>query len=45
MSSPVHEATEQLRAIRALMERSTIYRAISAPAALFAGVLSLGVSG
>jgi hypothetical protein len=45
MSNPVHEATEQLRAIRALMERSTIYRAISGPAALFAGVLSLAVSG
>ena len=43
MSNPAIEATEQLRAIRALMERSTIYRAISAPAALFAGVLSLGV--
>lgn len=45
MSTPAHEATEQLRAIRALMERSTIYRAISAPAALFAGILSLVVCG
>jgi len=45
MSNPAHEAAEQLRAIRSLMERSTIYRAISAPAALFAGLLSLAVSG
>ena len=45
MSNAAHEATEQLRAIRALMERSTIYRAVSAPAAAFAGVLSLVVSG
>ncbi len=45
MSNSVHEASEQLRAIRALMERSTIYRAISAPAAAFAGVLSLAVCG
>jgi hypothetical protein len=45
MNDPAHEAAEQLRAIRALMERSTIYRAISAPAALFAGLLSLGLCG
>ena len=45
MSNSAHEAAEQLRAIRALMERSTIYRAISAPAAAFAGVLSLAVCG
>ena len=43
MSNPAHEAAEQLRAIRSLMERSTIYRAVSAPAALFAGLLSLAV--
>lgn len=43
MSAPAEEAASQLRAIRALMERSTIYRAISAPAAAFAGVLSLAV--
>lgn len=43
MSNAAHEATEQLRAIRALMERSTIYRAVSAPAAAFAGLLSLAV--
>ena len=36
---PVHE---QLRAIRSLMERATIYRAISAPTALIGGLLSLG---
>lgn len=38
------EATEQLRTIRSLMERATVYRAISAPAALVAGVLSVGLS-
>ena len=43
MSNSAREATDQLRAIRALMEKSTIYRAISAPAAAFAGVLSLAV--
>jgi len=45
MSNPAQEAADQLRAIRALMERSTIYRAISAPAAAFAGTLSLAVCG
>jgi hypothetical protein len=34
------EAEEHLRVIRSLMERATIYRAISAPAALIAGVLA-----
>jgi hypothetical protein len=38
------EAAEQLRTIRSLMERATVYRAISAPAALVAGVLSVGLS-
>ncbi len=33
---------EQLRVIRSLMERATIYRAISAPTALVGGLLSLG---
>jgi len=32
---------EHLRTIRALMERSTIYRAISAPAALLGGILGI----
>lgn len=45
MPSPAEEAASQLRAIRALMENSTVYRAISAPAAGFAGLLSLGVCG
>jgi hypothetical protein len=40
----VKEAAEQLRTIRSLMERATVYRAISAPAALVAGVLSVGLS-
>ena len=45
MESPTtpHEAAEQLRAIRALMERATIYRALSAPAAVVAGLVSLGL--
>src|SRR5687768_17325343 len=34
------EAEEHLRVIRSLMERATIYRAISAPAALIAGILA-----
>ncbi len=34
------EAEEHLRVIRSLMERATIYRAISAPAALIAGLLA-----
>ncbi len=34
-------AEEDLRVIRALMERATIYRAISAPTALVGGVLSI----
>jgi len=35
-------ASRQLRVIRSLMERATIYRSISAPTALVAGLLSLG---
>jgi hypothetical protein len=35
-------ASQQLRVIRSLMERATIYRAISAPTALAGGLLSLG---
>jgi hypothetical protein len=34
-------AEEDLRVIRTLMERATVYRAISAPAALVAGLLSI----
>jgi hypothetical protein len=34
-------AEHHLRAIRALMERATIYRALSAPAALTGGILSI----
>ena len=37
-------AEEHLRAIRLLMERATIYRAISAPTALVGGLLSLVLS-
>lgn len=43
MTNLAEEAAGQLRTIRALMERSTIYRAVSAPAAGFAGLLSLGL--
>ena len=38
-------AEEHLRTIRRLMERGTIYRAISAPTALVGGLLSLAASG
>lgn len=39
--NPSDPASEHLRVIRSLMERATIYRAISGPAALFGGTLSL----
>ena len=39
-----HGAEEHLRAIRLLMERATIYRAISAPTALVGGLLSSGLA-
>jgi hypothetical protein len=35
------DAEEDLRVIRTLMERATIYRAVSAPTALIAGILAL----
>jgi hypothetical protein len=35
------KAEADLRVIRSLMERATVYRAISAPAALVAGFLSI----
>lgn len=37
-------ALEHLRIIRTLMERAHIYRAVSAPAALFGGILALTIS-
>lgn len=37
-------ALDHLRVIRTLMERANIYRAVSAPAALIGGALSLGVA-
>src|SRR4051794_15239263 len=37
-------AEEHLRVIRTLMERATIYRAISAPTALAGGLLALGLA-
>jgi len=39
------EAEEHLRIIRSLMEKATIYRAISAPSALVGGVLAVTVAG
>jgi hypothetical protein len=45
MPVPELEATAHLRTIRDLMERATVYRALSAPAAMSAGVLTLLVSG
>lgn len=39
-----HPAQEDSQAIRQLMERAAIYRAISAPTALVGGVLSLGLA-
>src|SRR5476651_2508144 len=35
-------ASQQLRVIRSLMERATVYRSISAPTALVGGLLSFG---
>jgi hypothetical protein len=41
MNEERSKAEEDLRVIRSLMERATVYRAISAPAALVAGLLSI----
>ena len=38
------EAEEHLRVIRSLMEKATVYRAISAPTALIAGLLAIGAA-
>ena len=38
-------ATEHLRVIRGMMERATVYRAISAPAAIFGGILAAVAGG
>lgn len=40
-----YRAEEHLRVIRSLMERATVYRAISAPTAFVGGLSALGVSG
>jgi hypothetical protein len=42
MMTELDDAGEQLRVIRFLMERATVYRSISAPTALIGGLLSLG---
>ncbi len=36
-------ATEHLKVIRGMMERATVYRALSGPAAVFGGLLAVGV--
>jgi hypothetical protein len=41
---PRSEAEDHLRVIRSLMEKATIYRALSAPSALVGGLLSIGAS-
>ena len=38
------EAEEHLRIIRSLMEKATVYRAISAPTALIAGLTAIGAA-
>ena len=45
MNNERSKAEEDLRIIRSLMERATVYRAISAPAALIAGLLSILAAG
>ena len=45
MNEEPSKAEEHLRVIRSLMERATIYRAISAPTALVAGLLSILAAG
>ena len=45
MNNERSKAEEDLRVIRSLMERATVYRAISAPAALAAGLLSILAAG
>jgi len=45
MNNERSKAEEDLHVIRSLMERATVYRAISAPAALAAGLLSIFASG
>ncbi|HXX41429.1 MAG TPA: hypothetical protein VEI58_04100 [Chthoniobacterales bacterium] len=40
-NSGLSEAEENLQVIRSLMERATVYRAISAPTALVAGLISI----
>ncbi|MEY2486575.1 MAG: hypothetical protein QOH39_2223 [Verrucomicrobiota bacterium] len=44
MSQPA-DAEENLRVIRQLMERATVYRAVSSPSALVAGLLSILAAG
>ena len=38
------EAEEHLRVIRTLMERATVYRAISAPTAFFGGSIAIALT-
>jgi len=45
MNNERSKAEEDLRVIRSLMERATVYRTISSPAALVAGFLSIFAAG
>ena len=45
MANDRTEAEENLRIIRQLMERATVYRAVAAPSALVAGILSVLAAG
>jgi hypothetical protein len=38
-------AADHLKIIRSLMQRATVYRAISAPAAIFGGIIALVTGG
>lgn len=43
--NPSDQATDHLRVIRSLMERATIYRAISGPTAIVGGIAAVAVGG
>src|SRR4051812_26256696 len=45
MTSADREAADHLKTIRSLMERATVYRAISAPTALAGGLVALAICG
>ena len=45
MKSESVAAAEHLKTIRQMMERATVYRALSAPAAIFGGLVAIGTAG